>query len=118
MTKISRINSAIFAEDIAVRIYLLEFFDGSLQSPLGFDGEPRKSRHQSRDQVKMRYLVFCARPHRHPMRASGAETVCSPLNWRVAASARTLTQIPFFMCTSQWRGYDRMFPAGQIALLV
>jgi hypothetical protein len=34
MAKNSRIHSSIFAEEIAVRIHLLEFFDGSLQSPL------------------------------------------------------------------------------------
>ena len=33
MAKNSRIHSSIFAEEIAVRVHLLEFFDGSLQSP-------------------------------------------------------------------------------------
>jgi hypothetical protein len=34
MAKNSRIHSSIFGEEIAVRVHLLEFFDGSLQSPL------------------------------------------------------------------------------------
>jgi hypothetical protein len=37
MAKKSRIHGSIFAEEIAVRVHLLELFDGSLQSPLQGD---------------------------------------------------------------------------------
>jgi len=50
MAKKSRIRSSIFAEEIAVRVHLLEFFDGSLQSPLkghGLGGLAHRRTHRN-----------------------------------------------------------------------